>query len=135
MQRISTLVEPETWQKLGELAKQENRSAGALLRDILEFGLKLYDPESTLGPALEEARRTFDDADSTQRALERALLHWLHDRQQNSIRGSQRRQEQTTTQILAVVTQTDARIAALEANMLSLLQQRELRRIADQGLD
>lgn len=123
MQRVHLLIEPEDWQALKGLAETEGKSAGEILRRMIELGLKLRKPDSTLAPALEEARRTFDDADTSERAVERALIHWLHDRQQNSIRGSQRRQEQTETQILAIVTQTDARIAAIESNLLTLLRQ------------
>lgn len=37
---------------------------------------------------IEEARRTFPDADTDGRALTRALFHWHHGRQENSKRGA-----------------------------------------------
>lgn len=68
-------------------------------------------------PIIEEARRTFVEARSDSEAVNRLLFHWFHNRQENSIRGNQRRAEEI---LLRIEQQTTDEHAALRAEVVEL---------------
>lgn len=79
-----------------------------------------------MADVVEEAKRVFDDADTEGDALRRALIDWFRNRQANSKRASLGRLEECDAKILAIVTQQDARMRAIEANIKDLVRERKI---------
>lgn len=103
MKRTNVFLEENQRELLAKLAAEQKKPAAEIMRRIIDFGLLLYDEAGPMGPVVKEAMAIFDDADTPERAIVRMGVHWLHDRQENSIRGSQRRMEAQLAEILAAV--------------------------------
>lgn len=93
MIRTNIYIEEGTRDALAQIAAERGIPAAELTRQLVTFGLGLYDPNSPIADAITEALRVFDDTKRPERALERMAKHWLHNRQSNSIRASLRRIE------------------------------------------
>lgn len=74
-----------------------------------------------MAEVLEEAKKTFDETETDSEAYKRALMDWYRNRSKDSKRGSLNRIEQNDAYLISVVTQMDARIAAMEMNLLDVL--------------
>lgn len=73
-----------------------------------------------MAEVLDEAKRVFDDADTEGDVIRRLAIDWYRNRQANSKRASLGRLEECDAKILAIVTQQDARLRAIEANLKDL---------------
>ena len=95
MIRTNVFLSEEHREQLAKLAEQTNLPAAEHVRRALKLYLCLVDGQ--LADVLAEAYKTFPDVsaagDDDSQAIIRALRHWLHNRQANSIRGSLRRIE------------------------------------------
>ena len=72
-------------------------------------------------PVIEEARRTFPDADNDSQALTRALFNWYHNRQDDSKRGALRRMEADMAKLTERLTAVENELAEVKSMLRQLL--------------
>ena len=70
---------------------------------------------------LEEAKRVFNDADSEGDVIRRLAIDWHRNREKNSKRGALERIEKNEAYTRAVMSQVEARLAAIEMNLKDAL--------------
>ncbi len=100
MKRTHVYLDDTQPDGLKEIAEREKTTEAELIRRAVALLILIMAETGSIAAAMTEARSTFDDADTHERALIRQLLHWAHGREENSIRGSLRRVEAKLDELL-----------------------------------
>lgn len=100
MKRTNVYLEDNQPDELEDLSERTKQSVAQLIRRAVAHFLVLHGQSGSIHDAMQEAIKTFDDADTLERANIRQLLHWKHGREENSIRGALRRIDGKLEQLL-----------------------------------
>lgn len=92
MKRTSLFVDEAQLERIQRLSERSGLSAAEHMRRAVALYLLILDGSGDIAEAVAQAQRTFNDADTPERAVLRALMRWKHDREDNSLRGGQAKQ-------------------------------------------